>query len=168
MRPVARTNGLVVRLIGDETLVYDTRRHHAHCLNRTAALVFRASDGSRTTGEIAAQLGSDTPTDAAEEAVERALEQLAEVGLLASEYHAPPRAGTSRREVLRRVGFGAALAAPIVTSLVVPTPAEAAASCIQEASCTDANAGQPCYVIGPGECSLKECKSGPPGICGPF
>jgi hypothetical protein len=147
----------VVRQIGDETLVYDTRQHHAHCLNQTAALVLRHSDGTRTTGEIAALVGPG----ADEETVEMALKRLAEAGLLASDYRAPRRAGTSRREVLRRVGLGAALLAPMVTSLVVPTPAEAV-SCLHEPDCV--NFGDLCYQFNPSECGTKECKS--PGVCG--
>lgn len=169
MRPVARADGLVVREIGDETLVYDTRQHRAHCLNRTAALVFRHSDGTRTAGEIAALVGAgSTPPGADEEAVEMALECLSEAGLLASEYRAPRRASTSRREAIRRVGLGAALLAPIVTSLVVPTPAEAAATCIPQASCSTTNVGQPCYRPGQQavDCTTRECQGS--GICNPF
>lgn len=166
MRPVARTEGLVVRPIGDETLVYDTRLHRAHCLNRTAALVFRLCDGTRTASEIAVLIGAGPAAN--DGPVEAALELLAEAGLLASPPVTGGRLGTSRREVLRRVGLGAALLAPIVTSLVVPSPAEAAATCIPQSACTDAKFGQPCYVLSTAECSTKECKSGPPGVCGPF
>lgn len=152
----------MVREIGDETVVYDTRQHRAHCLNRTAASVFRHSDGTRTAGEIAALVGANPPHGADEERVEMALERLHAAGLLAGEYHAARRGSTSRREVLRRVGLGAALLAPIVTSLVVPTPAEAAASaCIPEADCPG-NDLQRCYR-GPGfeaDCSERECQAG--------
>jgi hypothetical protein len=165
MRPVARTEGLVVRAIGDETLVYDTRRHRAHCLNRTAALVFRLSDGTRTVGEIAAAIGGGPD---AQEPVAMALAQLTAAGLLASPPETGAPAGTSRREALRRVGLGAALLAPIVTSLVVPTPAEAAATCIPQAACTDEKFGQPCYTLSDAQCDTYECKSGPPGVCGPI
>jgi hypothetical protein len=170
MRPVARTDGLVVREIGDETLVYDTLHHQAHCLNRTAAHIFRRCDGSQTASEIAAELCGGAPTDAEREAVEIALERLAEASLLATGPGAARRDGPSRREVIRRVGIGAALLAPIVTSLLVPTPAEAGATCIPEASCTTAKFGQPCYRTGSStvDCPSYECKSGPPGVCGPI
>ena len=41
MKPRARTEGLVVTELPDELLVYDLERHRAHCLNPTAALVFK-------------------------------------------------------------------------------------------------------------------------------
>ena len=56
--------------------------------------------------------------------------------------------------------------APIVASLLVPTPAEAAATCIPVASCTDQNIGQPCYISNPAtECSLRTCQGA--GSCTP-
>ncbi len=161
MRPLARTDGLVVRAIGDETLVYDTRQHRAHCLNRPAAFVFRHSDGTRTAGEIAVLLGTSAPHGADKERVEMALERLHEAGLLVTEYRAARRGSTSRREVLRRVSLGAALLAPIVTSLVVPTPAEAASPCIPAADCAG-NDFKSCYRPGmeAEDCDLYVCQAG--------
>jgi hypothetical protein len=43
--PQARTEGLTVRELAEETLVYDKERHKAHCLNRTAACVWKHCDG---------------------------------------------------------------------------------------------------------------------------
>ena len=69
----------------------------------------------------------------------------------------------SRREVLRQVGLGAAVLAPAVASLLVPTPAEAAATCIPATSCTPADIGQPCYNGGPAECANHTCQGA--GLC---
>ena len=51
--PRMREQGLVVDDLPDEVLVYDLDRHQAHCLNRTAALVWRHCDGQTTVKEIA-------------------------------------------------------------------------------------------------------------------
>ena len=56
------------------------------------------------------------------------------------------------------MGLGAALLAPVVTSLLVPTPAEAAATCIPQTACTPAKYGQPCYSLSQSECSSKICQ----------
>ena len=48
MKPQSRRSGLLIRELPDELLVYDQEQHRAHCLNRTAALVFRHADGTRT------------------------------------------------------------------------------------------------------------------------
>lgn len=159
MRPLARSSGLVIRHLPDEVVVYDTDNHQAHCLNRTAAAVFLHADGRRTLSEIAGLVGPGAGRDT----VRAALDQLAAAGLLASAPTEPP---ASRREVLRRVGVGAVVLAPIVASLLVPTPAEAAATCIPVASCTNQNIGQPCYISNPAtECSLRTCQGA--GSCTP-
>jgi hypothetical protein len=45
MLPHARSEGLVIRELPEETLVYDLKRHRAHCLNPTAARVWSYCDG---------------------------------------------------------------------------------------------------------------------------
>ena len=57
MKPAVRRSGLVVRELADEPIVYDLDRHQAHCLNRTAAIVFRGADGTRSLDELGALLG---------------------------------------------------------------------------------------------------------------
>src|SRR5215813_1471644 len=54
--PAAREEGLIVQEMADEVLVYDQKRHRAHCLNETAALVWRALDGKSTAAEVAARV----------------------------------------------------------------------------------------------------------------
>jgi hypothetical protein len=165
-RARARSTGLVVRDLGGEVIVYDKGRHRAHCLNRTAAFVFRHADGRRTAADIAALLGPG----ADEDLVGAALEQLAAAGLLETDGEraasVPAASVPSRRDVMRQVGLGAAVLAPAVASLLVPTPAEAAATCIPAASCTSGNVGQACYNSNPAtECSLYTCQG--PSSCTP-
>ena len=64
MKPRARTEGLVVRELPDELLVYDLERHRAHCLNPTAALVFKHCDGRRSVAQIARILRRELDVDA--------------------------------------------------------------------------------------------------------
>src|ERR1044071_4757712 len=54
--PRARTDRLVIKELPNEVLVYDLERDRAHCLNTTAAIVWKACDGSTTPEEMAAQL----------------------------------------------------------------------------------------------------------------
>jgi len=157
----ARSAGLVVRDLRGELVIYDTESHRAHCLNSTAAFVFRHADGRRTAAEIATLLGPG----ADEELVVGALEQLAAAQLLEAE-SSPAEPAPARRDVLRRVGLGVAVLAPAVASLLVPTPAEAAATCLPASSCTLANIGQPCYTSNPAvECANYTCQGA--GICTP-
>jgi len=148
MRPVARRTGLLVRELPDELLVYDNERHRAHCLNRTAAQVFRHADGSRTLPDLALLLAPRADPAEGEAAVQMALAELDEAGLLDGE-----PTGLSRRELVRRVGIGAAILLPAVASIVAPTPAEAAASCVT--SCQGKPQGTPCTSFGASPCTAS-------------
>jgi hypothetical protein len=142
MRPVARRTGLVVRDLPGEVVVYDLERHRAHCLNRTAASVFHGADGTRSLDDLGALLGDGFGRAEREAAVRMALDQLASAQLLEPRLPLEPGGGLSRRSALRRAGLGAALLLPAIASVVAPTPAEAAATCIQD--CTSQLAGTPC------------------------
>lgn len=163
MRPRARRGGLVVRDLPGETVVYDGDGHRAHCLNHTAALVFRHADGRRTVPDLARLLAAETGTKADHGVVRAALACLREASLLefgddhASAASAEAPVDGSRRAMMRRVGVGAAALLPVVTSILVPTPAEAAATCIPAESCPG-NTEQPCYNTNPGaECPTFKC-----------
>jgi hypothetical protein len=132
-RPRARRRKLVVRELADETLVYDVKGHRAHCLNRTAALVWGLCDGERTVPGIAREAGERLAARVPEKLVRLALGQLADRGLLAPGGPGPAGAPLSRR-ALMKLGLAAAVALPLVTSIISPTPAMAQSPC-NETSC---------------------------------
>ena len=78
MKPRARKQGLVVTELPDELLVYDLERHKAHCLNPTAALVFKHCDGRRTVEQIARSLSTELDVAADERLVWLSLDRLAQ------------------------------------------------------------------------------------------
>jgi hypothetical protein len=51
--PKAKTAHLIVKVIDDETLIYDMGRHAATCLNEFAAKVWRECDGTTSVADIA-------------------------------------------------------------------------------------------------------------------
>ena len=60
--PRARQEKLLVHELTDEVLVYDLKRHKAHSLNKTAALVWQRCDGKSGVTEITRLLeGSEVP-----------------------------------------------------------------------------------------------------------
>ena len=133
--PAARTSRLVVRELAEETLVYDEERHRAHCLNRTAALVWKHCDGKTPVSRIAERVGRQLSSPVAEDVVLLALDQLAEFDLVApSEARRGAADLISRRGMIRRLSLAAAVALPLVTSIVSPTPAQAQSPC-NETSC---------------------------------
>jgi hypothetical protein len=133
--PEARTEGLVVQHLTDEVLVYDQDRHKAHCLNHTAALVWNQCDGRSSIAEIAKKLTGQTKTEVEAEVVWLAVEQLSKTHLLKGRVVAE-KGAMSRREVMRRIGIGAAVGLPIVTSIVAPTASKAANCRLAGAACT--------------------------------
>ena len=56
--PCSRADNLVIHELDDETLVFDTERNEAHCLNQTAALVWKHCDGKTTAAQAAQFLQS--------------------------------------------------------------------------------------------------------------
>jgi len=128
--PDARTEGLVVQELSDEVLVYDLDRHKAHCLNETAAFVWKQCDGTSTVAEISGRLAERFDASADEDVVWSAISQLEKSHLLHGRVtQAPGGRKVSRRDLMRKAGIAAAIALPLITSVVAPTAA-AAQSCI--------------------------------------
>lgn len=128
-RPQARTRGLVVRELPEETLVYDLERHRAHCLGSLAAVLWRGCDGVRSTAELCREVRRATGTALDEPMVRATLHRLSKARLLVDPIALPNE--PSRREWLRRA---AAIAGLSVATLVVPTALQAA-TCTPSAQC---------------------------------
>jgi hypothetical protein len=115
--PRARTQGLLIETVHDETLVYDAERDEVHCLDTRAAAVWHSCDGQTELEQIAARTSLST-ADAA-----------AAILALAARHLLEPATGVSRRDMLRTVTIGAAAVAagaPVIKSIVAPTAAQAA------------------------------------------
>ena len=151
MKPEKRRDGLVVTELLDEVLVYDLDRHRAHCLNPAAAAVFRRCDGHTSVREMARGFHKGGPGSASEAAVWLALQRLDQAHLLETPLRdAKDAPGLSRRELIRRAAVLSGLLLPAITSVVAPTPAEAAATCV--ANCTSKPFGTPCSSTAPANC----------------
>jgi hypothetical protein len=122
----------------DEVLVYDLNSNKAHCLNQTAATVWKACDGNKTISDIAADFGRGN-----EDLVWLAIDQLSESDLLETGVVSKFK-GQSRREVIKKIGLASIVAVPVIASLVAPQNALAAQSCncVNNTQCTSGpNAG---------------------------
>jgi hypothetical protein len=115
--PQARIDGLVIRDLEDETLVYDTERDKAHCLNRTAALVWEQCDGKTTAREAARYLRSEFRVPVDEDIVWLAVKQLERFHLIEPGTQPPT---VSRRDLVLKYA-PAALALPVIMSISAPT-----------------------------------------------
>ncbi|MBM4266898.1 MAG: PqqD family protein [Deltaproteobacteria bacterium] len=134
--PRALQTGVWSTDLGDELVVYDARQHQGHCLNRPAAAVWRNLDGEISMSEMVARLQEELDAPADEETVWLALEQLDEAKLLEGALERPASGDISRREMLGRLGAGAALLPVILTVVAPPAHAQASAvTCQPQDSC---------------------------------
>ena len=124
-RPKARSQGLIVQELDTELMVYDETTGRAHCLNSTAALVWRYCDGNTTVAAMAARLGADAGASVDDDIVFFALSELGDRDLLEGPVRALGRGSLSRRQVLAGLGATAGILLPMITSLVAPTSAAA-------------------------------------------
>jgi len=135
--PRARKEGLLVQEMPDELLIYDLVRNKAHCLNRTAGLVWKRCDGKMSVEQMVRVLEKETESPVDEAVVWIAFDRLAKARLLEDEGHKWLGAsGISRRQLIRRIGAAAAVSLPLVTSIVAPTAVQSATCRASGAACT--------------------------------
>jgi Coenzyme PQQ synthesis protein D (PqqD) len=153
--PIARKDGLVIQETTDEVLVYDLTSNKAHCLNQTAAFVWKSCDGNNSISDITNRFQKEIGSSVHEDLVWLAIDQLNDKNLLEKDLTAD-FAGRSRREVIKKIGLAAVIALPIVASLTAPSSAMAASSCVcnSPGNCT----AQP-------TCPAMTCNPG--GLCAP-
>ena len=158
--PNARRERLIVQELEDETLVYDLDRDEAHCLNQTAALVWKHCDGRKTVAEIAALLEDELQATVDEQVLWLALSQLRRKRLLTERI---PRARStpriSRRELAHKLAQAVVIALPLITTIAAPTPASAG-GCSNCGPPTAICCASGCPCSGPSLCCSGVCSAG--------
>jgi len=145
--PRAVRENLVIRELDDETLVYDIERDEAHCLNHTAALVWELCDGETTPAHAARLLQSKLGADIDSDLVWLAVGQLQKFHLVERATKSP---SVSRRDLVLKYA-PAALALPVIFSIVAPFAVQAAScagqneSCVQVPCCPGFNCDGTCF-----------------------
>ena len=154
--PQARRSGLIIQEVDSEILIYDQETNRAHCLNPTAAKVWNYCDGETTLAEACSALSRDLETPVDEKLVWYAVDQFAKDNLLEKEIEFPAFIipGMNRRQMVRTLGLAAVVAVPLVTSIVAPTPAQAATCKVP---------GQPCGAAA--QCCSGLCPGVPAAVC---
>jgi hypothetical protein len=126
LKPQARATELITQELPDEVLVYDLKNHKAHCLNRTAALVWQNCDGKTSVAGIAARMRNELGVPVGEEVVWFALDHLSKSQLLTERVKPINKVAIpSRRALLGKFGVATMLAVPLVMSVAAPTAAGA-------------------------------------------
>jgi coenzyme PQQ synthesis protein D (PqqD) len=148
--PIARKSSLIVKELPTETLVYDLDTDQAHCLNETAARVWKNCDGQRDVAELRRLLEKETNASVPEEVVWLALDQLEKFKLLDKAPAQSFFSGMNRREVVKRIGISA-LALPVIISIVAPDAKAQGSLLPPGACCTNGN-----------QCQSGTCNQGGP------
>ena len=146
--PRARTSDFVIRELDDETLVYDTERDKAHCLNPTAAMVWKQCDGHTTAAQAARSLNSAFSFQVDEDVIWLAVKQLERFHMVDAPRDLPI---VSRRDLVLKYA-PIALTLPVIMSITAPTQA-GIASC--------GGQGAPCGQQSPPCCPGCNCD----GVC---
>lgn len=148
--PINRRDDIVIQQSKGEILIYDLKLNRALCLNETSALVWRLCDGTKSVEEISQAISKKLKTPVSEDLVFLALDQLKKENLLSNGAEIKFKFdGLSRREAIRKVGFAAMIALPVITSLVAPRAVDA-----QSVAC-----GGACT------CSVGNITSQAPSLC---
>jgi len=142
---------VIVQDVSGELLVYDLERNIVRRLNRAAAAIWKQCDGKKNVAEIARVVGPEFEGRVDEEVVLLALRRFGRIHLLSGAAPQEKESGkASRREWIKRIGIAAV---PLVTSMVVPTSAQAA-SCLPLGSLCSSNSqccsGKCVFVLGIG------------------
>jgi len=150
--PKARVENLVVQELQDEVLIYDLVTNQAHCLNASAAFVWKNCDGHTSHDQIVSAFAANWSCDSPRDLVEHAIEQLHESHLIQSPQITSR--SSSRRQLLKNLGLASAAALPLVQSLVAPKALYASVNCacVSNADCI-VQTSCPAMTCGPsGQC----------------
>lgn len=163
--PNARVNNLVVQELPNEILICDLENNHFYCLNQTASEVWKLCDGKNDFSEIASKLNQKTNQKVSEELIWLTIDQFSSKNLLEEKIETETFfSKTTRREVIKKIGLTSMLALPLISQIIMPTPALAqSGGCpvggLQPAGCPCSNGG---------DCISNCCLENFPGspICG--
>src|SRR5579862_4588576 len=126
--PIARSENLLIEDVAGELLIYDVNTNRAHCLNESAAAIWRHCDGSRSIDKLAGHLYPTLKASDARQIVDVGLQRLRRRRLVDAPADATPAVDVSRRQMLKKVAILAATAgivAPLVSTVIAPTAAYA-------------------------------------------
>lgn len=113
--PEARKDRLVIQDLPEEILVYDLNTNKAHCLNETAAFVWKTCNGNNSVAEITKLFEKKSGDQISEDFIWLAIDQLNDKKLLKTGLDSRFN-GKSRREAIKKIGMATVISLPVVTS----------------------------------------------------
>src|SRR5258707_6558773 len=119
--PSPRIQGLIVRELAGELVVYDKTRHRAFCLNPAVASIWKSCEGRTSPGQARRRLEAELGRPVPDAVVSFGVDQLGKAGLL-QDAVSSARKHPSRREVLRSIGVAGGALPPPFAFLPLPPP----------------------------------------------
>lgn len=124
-KPRTRQEDILAEEVQGECVVYDPKLKKAHHLNAPLTWIWKNCDGTRTIDELVLAMQVDTGYSDTRDVIADGLKQLGDADLLEPESvdlsSIVPKTGISRRAVIA----GASAVAPVISSILAPTPAAA-------------------------------------------
>ena len=122
-KPRTRQDNLISEEVQGERVVYDSSSKKAHYLNATLSWIWSHCDGSRTIDDLAVAM-QDTGNNDARALIVGGLKQLADANLLEAESVDVNALVSQGSMVSRRAAVmaGASMVAPVMVSILAPTP----------------------------------------------
>jgi hypothetical protein len=142
---------MITRQLKDELVLYDRDTNRAFCLNRVAGEIWMLCDGETTIEEIIEHFQKIGEPEINQNIIYLTLQKLQHLGLLKIGLQVEHLTSRYRRAVMKKLGIAATMALPVVTAIVVPTPAEATSPCRHNL--------QPC-PHGNAQCCSRVCIAG--------
>jgi hypothetical protein len=161
--PIARKSEIVVQDLGNELLIYDLKANKALSLNQTSALIWQLSNGEKTIDEIAVETSKKLNAKVTDEFVWLALWRLKKENLIETEI-SNIYGNSTRREVIKKVGFASMVALPVISSVIAPTAIYAASG----NNCSGIADAPGCSCTSETTCQSVCCGGVVPPICVPF
>lgn len=116
MRPLARSESITTKSLGEDLVLFDASNGAVHSLNRVAGIVWRAADGQTDLDALTRIVERTTGVTGARPAVDLAVEQLSRRGLLQTAVERPTaEVRGARREALKRLAVG--MAVPMILTM---------------------------------------------------
>lgn len=121
--PGVRQHGILVTVVGDETIVYDTETHKVHHLNPAQTCVWNACQVARPYDALLRELHVTAKMDDA--TLKQCLQQLQEASLMSPALPGAGKTGMNRRRFMKMAGAAGAIAVPAIFSISAPAVAHA-------------------------------------------
>lgn len=126
-----RSENLLTQKNQDEILIYDLLNNKAYNLNKTSSLIFELLDGNNSISDIKNHLNKQLTDKVNDEFIWFSITQFQKNNLILIDDNVKTGfEGLTRREAIRKVGFVALAALPVIAVITAPTPVMAQSGCV--------------------------------------